>query len=148
MRLISRSFGDVEGILTLHPLQRRLNADQTWPPIAVVSFDHALFTRPQVVITNSTWAARRQDGNDVVTVLFAQRIRIMLHHSAPPSASTSALPPGRYRYSVGIDTPVCSATSSTVRLPSRNNVFATATSRSVMARLRPPTRPRARAAIR
>src|SRR3954447_21778002 len=96
MRLIGRSFGSVEGMLTVHPLQHRHNAalcaDQTWPSKSVVNLDHAVLTRPQAVIANRTRTARRQDSNDAVAVLFAQRIRIMLHHSTPPASLTSSMP--------------------------------------------------------
>jgi hypothetical protein len=61
MRLISCSFGSVEGMLTVHPLQRRHNAtfcaDQTWPSTSVVNLDHAVFRRPQAVIANRTRTA-------------------------------------------------------------------------------------------
>src|SRR3954451_18473520 len=95
MHLISRSFGSVEGMLTVHPLQRRHNAalcaDQTWPSISGVHLDHAVFRRPQAVIANGTRTAGCQDGNNAMAVLFAQRIRIRLHYAAHPPASLTAL---------------------------------------------------------
>jgi hypothetical protein len=61
IRLISRSFGSVEGMLTVHPLQHRHNttlcADQTWLSMSVVNLDHAVFRRPQAVIANRTRTA-------------------------------------------------------------------------------------------
>ena len=86
MRLIRRSFGSVEGMLTAHPLQHRHNAtlcaDQTWPSTSVVNLDHAVFRRPQAVIANGTRTAGCQDGNTAMAVLFA---------FSPPNPTSQAL---------------------------------------------------------
>jgi hypothetical protein len=121
IRLISRSFGSVEGMLTVHPLQHRHNttlcADQTWLSMSVVNLDHAVFRRPQAVIANGTRTAGCQDGDNAMAVLFAQWIRIMLHHSAPPPASLTAL------NTVDLLTPIDLATAE-IDVPAANRLLA------------------------